>query len=281
MVNPMHTLSGRTNPISVRRVITSGLVAAAGSLVLAAPAAASTTPPDDTLVAADPSAEGDGTTAGVDDELLLDGAQVYQQVCSSCHQPGGVGLRGQFPPLLDNPHVADAAYVEDVIRNGRQGEIVVDGVTYNGLMPAMSTLDDGQIVAVIAYLQSGFAAPAGPAPEAPSGPVAGTQLPAFADLTIIAAFAIAAAVIALIFGPRLVGQVDRRTMTWGDAWMKTSVIVVGMIAVTTYVPAKVLETQAVRDLDRWMQDLIASGLWIGGLVAGLWALWYAHRQRRI
>lgn len=277
----MHRLSDRTSTGWWRRVVTSGLAATAGVLMLAAPAAATTPPPDDTVVATDATTADDGTTAGVDDQLLLDGAQVYQQVCSSCHQPGGVGLRGQFPPLLDNPNVADAAYVEDVIRNGRQGEIVVDGVTYNGMMPAQSTLDDDQITAVIAYVQSGFAAPAGPAPEAPSGPVAGTQLPAFADMSIFAAFAVAAAGVAMVLGPRLVAQADRRTMTWGDAWLKTSVIVIGMIVATTYVPAKVLETEAVRDLDRWMQDLIASGLWIGGLVAGLWALWYAHRQRRI
>lgn len=214
------------------------------------------------------------------DDTLRAGAQVYTQVCSSCHQPGGAGLSGQYPPLNGNPNTADAAYVETVIRNGRSGEIVVNGTTYDGVMPAQSTLTDTQISSVIAYIQSGFQAPSGPAPEV-TGPVAGTELPAFADLTILAAFAVAIGVFALVLGPRVIGVSDRRTMPWLDAWLKTAVIVVGFILFTVYIPAKVLETEAVRDLPREAQDVIASGLWIGGLAGGLWALWYAHRHRRI
>ena len=69
-------------------------------------------------------------------EQLREGAAVYAQICASCHQAGGTGLEGQFPPLVDNDNVDDAAYVESVITNGRQGEIIVNGVTYNGVMPS-------------------------------------------------------------------------------------------------------------------------------------------------
>ena len=33
-----------------------------------------------------------------DDDVLVLGAEVYTAVCSSCHQPGGVGVAGNFPP---------------------------------------------------------------------------------------------------------------------------------------------------------------------------------------
>ena len=226
---------------------------------------------------------GFGATAatGVDDEVLIDGAEVYSAVCSACHQPGGVGVSGSFPPLKDNPHVEDATYVEDVIRNGRTGEIIVGDTTYDGVMPAQSTLSDDDIVAVIAYIQSGFAAPAGPVAEVSTGPVAGTELPLLANYAWIAGALIALGGVALVLGPRLVGVADRRTMPWIDAWMKTAVIVVGAIVITTVAPAKVLEFETVQELPREAQDLIAVGIWSAGIAITLLALWYAHREKRI
>ncbi|MGE0726921.1 MAG: cytochrome c [Acidimicrobiia bacterium] len=215
-----------------------------------------------------------------DDELLRAGSEVYTAVCSSCHQPGGAGLAGRYPPLQGNPNVADAAYVADVIRNGRQGELTVNGATFNGVMPAQSTLTDADVEAVIAFIQGGFRLPAGAVAE-PSGPVAGTKLPMLSNYSIFAAFAVAAAGFALVLGPRVIAANDRRTIGWTDAWLKTAVIVIGMIAVTTLVPAWVLENGTVQRLSRPVQELITLALWTGGLGAGLAALWYAHRQDRL
>lgn len=219
--------------------------------------------------------------AGPSDDTLRAGAEVYSTICAQCHQSGGIGVPGKYPPLQDNPNVADAAYVEQVLRNGRTGAITVNGETYDGVMPAQTALSDDDIVNVIAYVQSGFQAPAGPAPEVATGPVAGTELPLLSNYTIVFAFAIAAAAIALVLGPRVIAAGDRRTLTWVDAGLKSAVIVVGMIVGTTIIPSKVLEIQTVQELPRIAQDLIAVGLWLGALGAGLWALWYAHRERRI
>lgn len=224
---------------------------------------------------------GASAAATPDDDTLRAGAEVYSSVCASCHQPGGVGLSGRYPPLLDNPNVADAAYVEGVIRNGRSGQITVNGETYDGVMPAQSTLGDADVTAVIAYIQSGFSAPAGPVPEASTGPAAGTELPILANYAWIVAFAVALGAAALVLGPRVVAAHDRREITWVDAWMKTAVIAVAAVVVTTIVPAKVLELGTVQDLPRNAQDLIAVGLWALGVGATLLALWYAHRERRI
>jgi mono/diheme cytochrome c family protein len=80
-----------------------------------------------------------------------DGAAVYSQRCASCHQPGGVGVPGSFPPLAANPNAADPGYVEDVIVNGLEGPIEVDGVAYDTVMPAVD-LSEGERAAVVEYV---------------------------------------------------------------------------------------------------------------------------------
>lgn len=215
---------------------------------------------------------------------LREGSEVYSQICSSCHQPGGAGLEGQFPPLINNPHVDDGAYVADVITNGRQGEIVVDGVTYDGVMPAFSTLTDGEVDAVVAFIQNDFVAPPAAGDEAaigPTGPVAGTELPALTNMGSITAFLLAAAVVAMVLAPRVTSANDRLDVPWLDAWLKTAVIVLGIIFFTVFVPDWALKTSYVGKLDRPFQDFIGVSLWAGGLVAVLWAMWYAHRESRI
>ena len=91
---------------------------------------------------------GAGTAAAQDAESL------YIENCSQCHQADGSGTPPVFPPLAGNPHVEDAAYVADVIRNGREGEIEVLGVTYNAQMPAVEGLSDAEIDAIVTYVQT-------------------------------------------------------------------------------------------------------------------------------
>ena len=230
-----------------------------------------------------PFVRADGASeAGPTDDTLRQGAEVYSAVCSACHQPGGAGLPGSFPPLIDNPNIDDTAYVEDVIANGLTGEITVNGEVYNGVMPAQSTLSDADTAAVIAYIQAGFSAPAAPAADGEAtGPAAGTDLPLLADSTMYIAFAIALGLGALVMGPRIIAVIDRREVSWLDAWMKTGVIVIVAIVGTVIVPAKVIELEAVQDLSRNARDLIVVGIWSVALAGLLLGLWFAHRERRI
>lgn len=216
-------------------------------------------------------------------QLLIDGEQVYSVNCAGCHQPGGIGLEGQYPPLVGNPNVQDAAYVEQVIRNGLQGEIVVNGVTYDGVMPAFSTLSDEQITAVIAYIQAGFVIPGGGGgvDEGDALPVAGTSLPNFALMASTAAFGIAAVGFGIVLAPRAISVHDRRTMPWLDAWLKTAIIVVGLVVSLVILPTMVLEWEPVTRLPRIVGDLLATGLFTGALVVGIVALWWFHRENRI
>lgn len=230
--------------------------------------------------AGDPEAD---AAAEAEADRLREGQQVYSQICSACHQSGGTGLEGQFPPLVGSPRIDDAAYVAEVIENGLQGEIVVDGVTYDGVMPSFSTLTDEEVAAVTAFIQNDFVAPPDAGEEAfgDTGPVAGTELPALTNMGMFVAFALAALVIGLVLAPRLTSANDRLDMPWLDAWLKTAAIVAAVFLLTIWIPNWALQQGAVGRLSRFGQDLIGTGLWTLGVGILLGALWYAHRESRV
>jgi mono/diheme cytochrome c family protein len=125
------------------------------------------------IIVALPATGRDAFAAQSEADLDL-GRQIYEQSCQSCHQPGGAGIVGTFPPLAGNPAAADAPFVRESIMSGRSGEIVVLGVTYNGQMPAID-LDAQQLDAVVAYVGS-LAGSDTPTPTTvPQGAPAGDQ----------------------------------------------------------------------------------------------------------
>jgi len=213
-------------------------------------------------------------------EQLREGAQAYSQICASCHQAGGIGVVGQFPPLKDNPRTQDAEYVRTVITTGRAGELEVNGVTYDGVMPSFSTLPDEDIEAIVAFIGNDFVAPvAAIVPQA--GPVAGTELPALTNMGSLLAFVIAGGSALLVLGPRITSVNDRLHFPWLDAWLRTAVIVSAVILFTVVIPDWAIRNEHVGSLSRFAQDAIGVGLWLGGLAVVLWGLWYAHRESRL
>ncbi|HEY5684561.1 MAG TPA: cytochrome c [Acidimicrobiia bacterium] len=228
------------------------------------------------------SAQEDGAQEGqTQDELVTLGFETYSTVCSGCHQAGGVGIVGTFPPLLGNPRVQDADYLRTTVLNGAQGVIEVDGVEYNGVMPPFPTLSDEQLDGLVAYIQGGFQLPAGDGDTGSGLPVATGALPALSQMAIIVAFAIAVAAVGFVLAPHIVGPVDRLTMPWLDAWLRAGIIVVFFVGATVIIPSMIMQTETVTRLARPVQDVIGSGLWTGGLVGGLLALWYTQREQRI
>lgn len=223
------------------------------------------------------SAEADGADA----ELLSAGFEAYTSTCSGCHQAGGVGIEGTFPPLADNPNVMDTAYLTDTIRNGKQGELVVNGVTYNGVMPAFDSLPEDQVDAIVAYVQAGFQVPVANGAAGDALPVVTGSLPDLSGMAVVAAFALAAAVGLFVLGPRIVGVENRLTMPWLDAWLRVAIIVVFFIMALAVIPSMVMQTETVARLPRAVQDVIGLSLWGGGLAVGVWSLWYTHREGRI
>ena len=82
----------------------------------------------------------------------VDGGAVYTAHCMACHQATGAGVPGAFPPVaghVGDLYAADPAYLVQLVIYGLQGEIVVQGTTYNGMMMALPQLSDADVAAVL------------------------------------------------------------------------------------------------------------------------------------
>jgi len=85
------------------------------------------------------------------------GESVYQTVCLACHQADGKGLPGAFPPLAGSDYLlGDKDRTVGVVVRGLEGEIVVNGVKYNSVMPAMTQLSDQEIADALTYAMNSW-----------------------------------------------------------------------------------------------------------------------------
>lgn len=85
------------------------------------------------------------------------GESLYKTHCASCHIDDGLGLRGVIPPLAGSDYLArDPTRTACIIRNGLQGEIIVNGITYKEPMAAIPQLSDFQIANIINYINSAW-----------------------------------------------------------------------------------------------------------------------------
>jgi|TARA_B110000003_G_scaffold226404_1_gene227387 mono/diheme cytochrome c family protein len=88
------------------------------------------------------------------------GKKLYAVNCASCHQPSGLGLGEQYPPLAGSEWVsANPELIIKVILKGLVGEIKVKGKTYNpvGGMAAVTNLkSDREIANVTTYVRQAW-----------------------------------------------------------------------------------------------------------------------------
>lgn len=88
--------------------------------------------------------------------LVARGKAIYEVVCIHCHQEGGVGLTGFYPPLADSDFLmADRKRPVGVLLKGLKGPIIVNEETYNLEMPAVEG-SDLSIAAVLTYVRNQF-----------------------------------------------------------------------------------------------------------------------------
>lgn len=94
--------------------------------------------------------------------LMQRGATVYNK-CIGCHGGNGQGDGANYPPLAGADWVTgDTQALAMIILHGLQGEIQVNGQTWNGNMPAQASgLGAGDLAAVMTYVRNswGNAAP--------------------------------------------------------------------------------------------------------------------------
>lgn len=92
---------------------------------------------------------------------IAKGEKIFRNQCAQCHQAGGNGVPGVYPPL-DGSHwvTGSERRVSRILINGLNGPIVVEGNTYNGNMPAFGpnglNLKPREIAAVLTYIRQAW-----------------------------------------------------------------------------------------------------------------------------
>jgi cytochrome c551 len=91
------------------------------------------------------------------EQYYVQGQDLYLKHCANCHQPDGAGLGLVFPPLnksdfMDN----NLDQVLCIMKYGLQGEIVVNGSSYNLAMPGVPSLTDLEVAEIATYIYNSW-----------------------------------------------------------------------------------------------------------------------------
>ncbi|MBT8219369.1 MAG: cytochrome c, partial [Bacteroidia bacterium] len=96
----------------------------------------------------------------VDDEaaaIFKSGQKLYIQHCSACHMPKGDGIPGLNPPLINTDWVTgDKTRLVNIVINGLEEPIEVNGQKYQGPMIGLPYLKDKEIAHILTYIRSRF-----------------------------------------------------------------------------------------------------------------------------
>lgn len=92
------------------------------------------------------------TRAGSDD-ARENGEALYMEHCATCHKKDGSGYVTVIPPLADSDFIAaDVRRLVSVVVDGLSGPITVNGLQYEGVMPAMRHLPDAELAMILNYV---------------------------------------------------------------------------------------------------------------------------------
>jgi nitrite reductase (NO-forming) len=90
------------------------------------------------------------------------GQALFAGTCSTCHQAGGEGLKGVFPPLAGSSVLKEnPKRIVDIILHGLSGPVTVNGEQYNSVMPPMSQLTDDEVANISTYVLNSWGNPGG------------------------------------------------------------------------------------------------------------------------
>jgi len=213
------------------------------------------------------------------EQTIAPGRVVFEANCVACHQTDGGGIPGVFPPLKGNDHVMDSDHVRTVLANGLTGEVVVNGTTYDSIMPPFTALSDEQVTQVIAYLQYGLnGTSASTTTVAASGETTGGGGGTAWLFYGLALALIAAAVVLLVPSLRLQRETGEAFGTL-DVWAKTAVIVLFFIVFTVMIPSMIIKAGFLSSLPSLARDLLGTGAWVIFLGGGMYLLRRAQKSR--
>ena len=90
------------------------------------------------------------------EESISNGKLIYEDFCIQCHLSNGEGIEKIYPPLNNSDYLLkelDKSIYS--IKYGLRGEIIVNGIKYNGVM-ASQGLEDDEIADVMNYITNSW-----------------------------------------------------------------------------------------------------------------------------
>jgi len=90
------------------------------------------------------------------EQSISDGKMIYEDFCIQCHLNNGEGIERVYPPLNKSDYLLEnidkSIYS---IKYGLKGEIIVNGIKYNGVMLNQG-LEDDEIADVMNYITNSW-----------------------------------------------------------------------------------------------------------------------------
>lgn len=94
-------------------------------------------------------------------QYSVQGGKLYATYCSSCHQADGKGLASLYPPLAESDYLLeDFARAACIVKNGLSEEIIVNGVSYNQMMPG-NPITNLEIAEILTFVSNSWGNEAG------------------------------------------------------------------------------------------------------------------------
>lgn len=91
------------------------------------------------------------------ERYFVQGEELYSKHCSNCHQKSGKGLGLVYPPVDVSDYIdSNMESVICLIENGKKGEMVVNGKSFNQAMPGIPSLTDLEIAEIATYLYNNW-----------------------------------------------------------------------------------------------------------------------------
>lgn len=86
------------------------------------------------------------------DASIERGQEIYTDFCVTCHMPNGEGVAHTFPPLAKSDYLMQNREGSiKGIKYGQEGELIVNGLTYNNTMAPLG-LEDEEVADVMNFI---------------------------------------------------------------------------------------------------------------------------------
>jgi mono/diheme cytochrome c family protein len=86
-------------------------------------------------------------------QYFAQGQTLYEKHCSNCHQKNGQGLGRVYPPLASSDFFGKNLNASlCIMKYGIQGEIIVNGKSFNKPMPGVPSLTELEIAEIATYI---------------------------------------------------------------------------------------------------------------------------------